>query len=85
MNKENKANYWVIGYGCDCDGAEAFKLDAFNNLEQANKWAQRQNEWSDGVTYSVTENWSEVVDYCDYWQRDASKYTTYNSKYYSQN
>lgn len=59
--------YYVIGYGSDCDGYSAFKCSAFVELDDAVRYCDSQNEWSDGVRYSITSDMVVVKDYCDSW------------------
>lgn len=61
--------YFVIGYGRDCDGAEAFKCTAFVDRHYAEAFCDSCNHGSDGKQYSMTSNMAEVYDYCDAWNR----------------
>jgi hypothetical protein len=61
--------YFVIGYGTDCDGAEAFKCDAFVSKHLAEAYCDSCNYGSDGVQYTTTSDMAQVYDYCESWSR----------------
>ena len=68
------ARYFVLSYGKDCDGHEAFNLSRFSNKEQAEELDNYCNEGSDGIRHVMTSDWSQVVEYCLEWDRDPEDY-----------
>ncbi len=62
--------YYVIGYGSDCDGVSAYSCVPFVSEDQAVKYCDNQNAWSDGVQYRVETNMLAVADYCHGWLRE---------------
>lgn len=74
---ENKviARAWVLEHGKDCDGCSTRgRVFTFSALEHAKECAYHESEWSDGMTYHVTEKWSNVVDYCNNHELNADNY-----------
>lgn len=56
--------YYVIATGTDCDGYNSGHCVPFIRLKKALKFAEGQNEWSDGMQYSVVLK-KRAQEYCD--------------------
>jgi hypothetical protein len=56
--------YYVLGYGRDCDGTDAFSCVAFVDKQTAEDYCEGQNDWSDGKRYYVTTDMRDVYSYC---------------------
>ncbi len=61
--------YYVLGYGSDCDGTDAFSCVAFVDKQTAEDYCEGQNEWSDGKRYYVTTDMRDVYSYCSDYNR----------------
>lgn len=70
------ANYWVIALGSDCDGYNSGRVASFAFEQDANDYADGQNEWSDGIRYYVTNSLDTLRDYCDDYMKDWRNYLT---------
>lgn len=68
------ANYWVLGIGSDCDGYNRGHITAFSDRDEANNYADSQNEWSDGIRYIVTKSIDVLKEYCDDYMKDWKNY-----------
>lgn len=71
-----EANYWVIGCGNDCDGYNSGSVAPFEYEEDAYKYADLQNEWSDGISYYVITSLDTLRNYCDDHMKDWKNYIT---------
>ena len=76
-NMENQINatHWVIACGSDCDGYIRADVSQFASENEAKDYAERLNEWSDGVQYSITNNLNILRNYCEYHGMDWTYYT----------
>lgn len=75
MSNLKIARAWVLESGRDCDGAHTRgKVICCKSLYDANTAQAEASEWSDGMTYQLTEKWSEVVEYCMEYERDPANY-----------
>jgi hypothetical protein len=76
-NMENQINatHWVIACGSDCDGYIRADVSQFASENEARNYAERLNEWSDGVQYNITNNLNILRNYCEYHGMDWTDYT----------
>jgi len=76
-NMENQINatHWVIACGSDCDGYSQGQVSQFASENEAQDYAERQNEWSDGIQYSIATNLNILRSYCEYYGMDWTNYT----------
>jgi hypothetical protein len=72
--KQEKALFWVLATGSDCDGYNSGSIFPFANYEEAITSAEGSNEWSDGIKYYVTDNWGVVLEYCNDYMKDPNNY-----------
>lgn len=71
------AKFWAIGCGLDCHGHNTGHVVCFDNEEDANTYVDKNNEYSDGIVYSVTSDIEVMIDYCDSFSLDHTKYMRY--------
>lgn len=76
MKKDKLATHWVLATGADCDGYSSGRVYAFDNEDDANKFSDYENEWSDGQRFPVTDNIDIVVAYCYDYGMDLDFYKT---------
>ncbi len=62
--------YYVIGFGADCDGVSSYRCVPFVSEDQALKYCDNENAWSDGVKHKVVTDMVTVADYCHGWLRE---------------
>ena len=68
------ATYWVLQTGTDCDGYNSGRVYAFDNEDDAYKFADDQNEWTDGMGYGVTDKFEIVQEYCEDYNLNINNY-----------
>lgn len=68
------ANYWVLGYGSDCDGFNTGHIRSFANEHDAECCAEDQNEWSDGIRFVVVDNVETMKAYCNDYNKKWENY-----------
>ena len=71
---EKLATHWVLQTGTDCDGYNSGRVYAFNNKDDAYKFADDQNEWSDGMGYQVTDKIETAEYYCEDYNLNINNY-----------
>jgi hypothetical protein len=68
-----RADYWVVTGGLDCDGYNSGHIYPFASQEEAYKFADEQNLASDGLIYHTIHTILELREYAEYygktWQR----------------
>jgi hypothetical protein len=69
-----EANYWVLGFGRDCDGYNGGKIVPFADESEAQDYANMLNSGSDGIVYSVTYDLGVLIEYCDQYGKNLLKY-----------
>lgn len=68
MESKEKKVCWILKYGRDCDGHECTPdVYSYSNKEEAIEECDDLCEASDGVSYVLTENYDEVVDFCNHY------------------
>lgn len=79
---ETEANFWVLVGGQDCDGYNRGSVSPYTTRHEAEASAKNSNDWSDGLQYSVTDQWDDVVEYCEYYDKNPENYR-YAVEYYN--
>jgi hypothetical protein len=69
-----KAKFWVIATGKDCEGYNSGRVTAFSNQQDATKFADDMNDWSDGIGYRVINDLWDMKAYCESYGKDFGKY-----------
>jgi hypothetical protein len=73
IKKLSENNFWVVGYGFDCDNQSSFSLDGYTEEDDANESCEDSNKWSDGIQYKVI-GFDDMKKYCEVWDRDFNIY-----------
>lgn len=61
----DKANYWVLAEGLDCDGYNSGRVRAFITEKEAQAYADNENDFSDGIIHVFTSDSWDVHEYCN--------------------
>jgi hypothetical protein len=78
MKTEDKilATHWVLAHGVDCDGYNSGNVTAFANKKDAEQYLYAVVEGSDGLQYDLTDDWTEVEEYCYSYGKKSINYKT---------
>lgn len=74
MEKKIPATHWVIAYGVDCDGYNSGHVTAFADEKHAEDYLHTQVDGSDGLQYALTDDWTEVEEYCYSYDKKSINY-----------
>lgn len=73
-NDKILATHWVLAYGVDCDGYNSGNVTAFSNEKDAEAYLHSQVDGSDGLQYTLTDDWTEVEEYCYSYDKKSNNY-----------